>query len=176
VPSPENEIEAHFAFQAMFRLASRSPDRRADLASLHHVAGVGRMSPMNVRIKPLSVLAVFLHEDAGNLGLLSGLRKHFTLICHSVRQVLETASTFAPDVLLIDERVPESDSFADAFVEGEISHPTARIALKSADYQMPASKFDHQLAMPVSEFEMDKLLTQIGHKFETHRLLTRTSA
>jgi hypothetical protein len=63
-----------------------------------------------VAANPANCLSVIVIAQDGEIlspGVLSVLRKHITLVCRNVQQAVNAASSFGPDVVLIDHQATD---------------------------------------------------------------------
>jgi hypothetical protein len=125
------------------------------------------MSPRLVAARPLSLLAVLTDAEAFGPGMLSVLRHHFTLICRSARQALESAPGFAPRVILIDLALPGRSVLMQGLASPDETVFVA-LAPDAGGGRLPAG-FQYVLPATATAGELEQLLGRIGQDLEADR-------
>jgi hypothetical protein len=120
------------------------------------------MSPKSLRVKPLRILAVFTEGDEHGPGLFSALAAHYTLVCRSARQALDSAPRFDPEVVLIDAGLPGRDTLVEGLSESAGTGERVFVELTDPESAGEVSAgFHHRLAVPVTASDVEGLLWRI---------------
>jgi hypothetical protein len=135
------------------------------------------MVSINRGKRPLSILAV-LAEGHVSPGMLSGFRTDYLLICRSVFQALQSAPTFAPDVVIVDQEVADRHELLRSWREQADGAEPVFVALSSESTKDDrlSPRYDYEIARPASGGEIETLLSDIRDQLETLPSLTLSSA
>ena len=124
-----------------------------------------------LRTRSVSALVVLDRLDADLTSLVCGFHSHVTLVCVGTQQAAQVIDTFAPDIVLVDMRLPDSLHFARQLALGSdrilvAVHSPETLSAELCDRQFP---FHYRLERPVLRAEIEQFLWQIAER-PTRRL------
>ena len=125
--------------------------------------------------RPLSVLAVL--SEANGSGILSALRPHYSLICRSIQQALQSAPCFAPDVVLIDQDLVGAIQLDINTLDRPGCKEPVLIALtdRMGRCEVPRG-YQFALGRPICTSELEEILANVSQELEVDTPLMLTSA